>query len=192
MGGAPFWWILGYDRTPRFLRLRKNPKFSPSVKAFILLSGARTRGSSELATSVDSPQIRTVVAFYIISGRRGRRPLPLARVVGQIFFGCASIPRCRGRRPRRPASWRVRSGKSFSVARASPVVGDGVLDVPCSRRILPRRPAPRRRFFRTSPFFFTYEKSPFYGLFSFFSNFFKIFLKNLLTKHARGCIMCPD
>ena len=37
--------------------------------------------------------------------RRRRRTLPLARIQKPIFIGCASISRCRGRRPRRPAPW---------------------------------------------------------------------------------------
>ena len=47
----------------------------------------------------------------------------------------------------------------------------------------------RVRFWRE---LFSSEKAPFYGLFSFFSKIIKFFLKNLLTKHAGGCIMCPD
>ena len=35
--------------------------------------------------------------------RRRRRTLPLARIQKPIFIGCASVSRCRGRRPRRPA-----------------------------------------------------------------------------------------
>ena len=57
---------LRLESNPSYLRRTalQIPKFSPSVKVAFLLSGARTRGSSELATSVDSPKIRALDASF--------------------------------------------------------------------------------------------------------------------------------
>ena len=63
-------------------------------------------------------------------GRRPRRPVSPAGCRGRRPRRPGSPAGCRGRRPRRPACRHGRFGKTLPSARASPVVGDGVHDVP--------------------------------------------------------------